>query len=130
MFRIASLVAIFAATVAASGAAAPDRQLAKPHTVLSTRSHVTQFAQDGEWVAWITAQKGCGRRLHLLSLRTGRRVTVEHVGSPVGCGVGGLALAGNRAAWMTLVGAGNRSSISRSAGRARRPRNRGPFAQW
>jgi WD40 repeat protein len=107
MRLLAAATAVLAGAAAASSAAAPERVVGKPENLVAAHGRITQFAQDGAWVAWITAQKGCGRRLHLLSLRTRKRVTVEHVGSPVGCDDEALALAGSRAAWLTLVGAGN-----------------------
>ena len=107
MRLIAALAAVLAGATAASGAGAFARGSEKPQTLVAAGGRIAQFAQDGAWVAWITPHRGCGSRLHLLSLRTSKRVLIDHVGAAVGCGGESLALAGRRAAWLTLVGAGN-----------------------
>jgi TolB protein len=107
MKLLVSTAAVLAGVAAAGSAAAPAHVVARAQTVVATRSHVTQFAQDGNWLAWVTVSKGCDRRLHILSLRSRKETRIDGVGSRVGCGTSGLALAGSRAAWMRLVGAGN-----------------------
>src|SRR5439155_16931804 len=107
MRRIALATALVAATAASGSGAAPGRPAGRPHTLLTTRSVIKHFAQDGSWVAWSTTN-GCRLSLHLLSLRTDRRAVIRAGNDPIGCAnYGGLALAGDRAIWTTLTGAGN-----------------------
>jgi TolB protein len=106
--RALAWVALVVAGAAATGsAAAPVRTAATPHTLLATKSVITQFAQDGNWIGWTTARRDCNRRLHLLSLRTRREAQIEQPNYRIGCTDGMLALASGRAAWPAVVGHGN-----------------------
>src|SRR5919108_5537026 len=104
--RRVTVATVLAGLTAGGGAAAPQ-QHPGARTLLATHSRITQFARDGEWVAWTTVRKGCRRRLHLLSLRTGREVRVDQVDYHIACADGPLVLAGGRAAWATVNGHGN-----------------------
>ena len=110
MFRATTLAFALTAMLAAGGSAAGSHQATGPQTLVATKSRIVEFAQDGNWVAWVTLEKRCGLRLHLLSLRTHKVVASRRISSSIGCyddGFDNLVLAGDRAAWTSLDGAGN-----------------------
>ncbi len=109
MKLIVSVAAVLAGVTAAGSTAAPESGLGSPRTLVTTRTPIRQFAQDGNWVAWSTSLRACGASLSMYSLRSHRRVTIPHARRDgFGCGAyGGLALARNRVMWMVFTGAGN-----------------------
>jgi hypothetical protein len=77
-------------------------------TVANTRAPITRFAEDRGWLAW-TTEKSCAERVALRSLRTGGQI-VKPLRSEARCSSSrfdALAVAGGRAIWTTLYGAGN-----------------------
>src|SRR5690242_12738057 len=101
---LCSGMALFA--VAGPGAALPRAGVAR--TVASTTAPITRFAQDGGWLAW-TTERRCSQRIYLQSLRSGRRLSrpLRPEASCSSSRFDSLAVAGGRAIWTTLVGAGN-----------------------
>src|SRR3954471_14997596 len=80
----------------------------RPQTLLTTSTPILKFAGDGNWIAWTTRDRHCALRLQLMSLRTLKRVQIHGRGDSISCGsYGSLALAGSRALWTSLAGAGN-----------------------
>jgi hypothetical protein len=97
-------VSIVVLAVPTGGAAAP----AGPRTIATTSWPITRFAQDRGWLAW-TTEKRCTESLSLRSLKTGRQI-VKPIRSEATCSKSNsesLAVAGGRAIWTTLYGAGN-----------------------
>jgi WD40-like Beta Propeller Repeat len=104
-------LAIAAALVMAAGTAAIRASAAgggrasghEPRTLVSTSDNIRLFAQDGNYLAWITEGGRCGFRLHLRELRTGRTRTIDGVGCSgedrEGLWSDELALASGRALW-------------------------------
>jgi hypothetical protein len=91
--------------VPAAGAAAPA---SGPRTVATTRLPITRFAEDRGWLAW-TTEKWCTERISLRSVQTGRQI-IRPLRSEASCSStrgDALAVAGGRAIWTTLYGAGN-----------------------
>jgi hypothetical protein len=97
--------AIVLLSVPVAGAATPT---AAVRTVAIANAPITRFAQDHGWIAW-TTEKSCAERVYLRSLRTGRQVA-KPIRPEARCSSSsfdGLAVAGGRAIWTTLYGAGN-----------------------
>jgi Tol biopolymer transport system component len=106
MGRILLGAALLAAIAASSSGAASERS-AQPRTLLVTHSPIDQFAADGSWIAWSTSVS-CRLSVHLFSAATGRETRIGAGGDPIDCGrYGELAVAGGRAMWTKLIGAGN-----------------------
>lgn len=126
MKLLACVAAVLAGASAAGSAAAPHHRLAGPWTLVTTRTPIVQFAQDGNWLAWSTSVKACGSKLSLYSLRSRKRLAIPRAGSDIGCGAyGGLALARNRLMWMVFTGAGNTEldvAVITATSSARKPR--------
>lgn len=101
---VCSGIVLFALPTAGSAA----METAAVKTVATTKAPITRFAQDGGWLAW-TTEKSCAERISLRSLRTGRQIT-RPLRSNASCSssrLDALAVAGGRAIWTTLYGAGN-----------------------
>src|SRR4051812_48647678 len=97
------LAAWLPGSIGAASANSPRAQ-----TLLSTSSPILKFSGDGNWIAWTTRDPHCALRLQLMSLRTMKRVQIHGRGDSISCGsYGNLALAGSRALWTSLAGAGN-----------------------
>src|SRR3954452_6108436 len=97
------LAAWLPGSIGAASANSPRAQ-----TLLSTSSPILKFSGDGNWIAWTTRDPHCALRLQLMSLRTMKRVQIHGRGDSISCGsYGSLALAGSRALWTSLAGAGN-----------------------
>ena len=104
MRRLLCVAAVLLA-VPTAGAAAPA---AGPRTIATTSWPITRFAQDRGWLAW-TTEKRCTESVSLRSLQTGRQI-VKPIRSEATCSSSrseSLAVAGGRAIWTTLYGAGN-----------------------
>jgi TolB protein len=100
-------VVAFAVSLPGSIGAAPAKA-PQPHTLLTTSTQILKFAGDGNWIAWSVRDPRCALRLQLLSLRTHQRVQIHGRGDSFSCGnYGDLVLAGDRALWTSLAGAGN-----------------------
>jgi hypothetical protein len=106
------VIVIIALLVALSGSAVAALRLPAnsvgtrntPRTLVSSRQPIVAFAQDGGRLAWITrssGSRGCGSQLRILTLRTGRTVSVSRTGWCNGGSAWGLELGGDRALWIT-----------------------------
>src|SRR3954471_18068351 len=96
-----------AAWLPGSIGAAPAKS-PRPQALLTTSSPILKFSGDGNWIAWTIHDRHCALGLQLMSLRTKKRVQIHGRGDSFSCGnYGSLAVAGSRALWTSLAGAGN-----------------------
>jgi hypothetical protein len=99
---------------------APVRADAAPVTLVSGAGWIPTFAHDGGRIAWV----GYQRKVHIKTLWNGRAAVVGHARQNGYAGAGGrpgnfdphqIALAGDRALWLTLAGGNAMESLLRTA---------------